>query len=299
MTEYRQIIRGTEIELDGFLGLEGMRAYSTDGHNMRVYDGVLMGGYTILNEEQIAALYTLPDRLTVDGKLIVADADTAVEAGFYRVVGTEAHLPVANQGTIWVGASADTADGDVAQIYCRSTGTAMYERVKSNGVWSAWVQIMDKTLADATYLGLHATADNAALLNGQNAAFYTNIVARLGYTPVNKAGDTMLGPLISSGTPTTSLELANKGYIDGLIATQAGLTNEKISWAVAQTLTPSQRLQGRLNAGVSWVGDIAGFDITIPVSSFNITTTPGECMSSYVAGTPIRLFSSCRPRSRS
>jgi len=32
-------------------------------------------------------------------------------------------------------------------------------------------------------------------LNGQPASYYTNIPARLGYTPVNKAGDTMTGPL--------------------------------------------------------------------------------------------------------
>jgi len=32
-------------------------------------------------------------------------------------------------------------------------------------------------------------------LNGQPASYYTNIVARLGYTPVNRAGDTMTGAL--------------------------------------------------------------------------------------------------------
>jgi hypothetical protein len=37
------------------------------------------------------------------------------------------------------------------------------------------------------------TANNSTNLNGQAASYYTNIPARLGYTPVNLAGDTMTG----------------------------------------------------------------------------------------------------------
>lgn len=37
---------------------------------------------------------------------------------------------------------------------------------------------------------------NAELLNGQNAAYYADIPARLGYTPANKAGDTFTGRVI-------------------------------------------------------------------------------------------------------
>ncbi|MCI4588607.1 phage tail protein [Sphingobium sp. BYY-5] len=36
---------------------------------------------------------------------------------------------------------------------------------------------------------------DADLLDGQQGSYYTNIVARLGYTPVNKAGDTLTGSL--------------------------------------------------------------------------------------------------------
>lgn len=42
---------------------------------------------------------------------------------------------------------------------------------------------------------------DADLLDGQSSAWYTDIAARLGYTPVNKAGDTMLGALVlTAGT---------------------------------------------------------------------------------------------------
>jgi hypothetical protein len=40
---------------------------------------------------------------------------------------------------------------------------------------------------------------DADLLDGQSSAYYTDIATRLGYTPVNKAGDTMTGDLTTSG----------------------------------------------------------------------------------------------------
>jgi hypothetical protein len=43
------------------------------------------------------------------------------------------------------------------------------------------------------------TATNATQLNGQAASYYTNIPARLGYTPVNQAGDTVAGNLTVNG----------------------------------------------------------------------------------------------------
>lgn len=40
---------------------------------------------------------------------------------------------------------------------------------------------------------------DADKLDGQQGAWYTDILARLGYTPLNKAGDTMTGPLTFAG----------------------------------------------------------------------------------------------------
>jgi hypothetical protein len=42
-------------------------------------------------------------------------------------------------------------------------------------------------------------ASNSSQLNGQSDSYYTNITARLGYTPVNKAGDTVSGNLTVNG----------------------------------------------------------------------------------------------------
>jgi hypothetical protein len=40
---------------------------------------------------------------------------------------------------------------------------------------------------------------SADRFNGQGPGYYTNIISRLGYTPVNKAGDTINGPLTVAG----------------------------------------------------------------------------------------------------
>lgn len=67
---------------------------------------------------------------------------------------------------------------------------------------------------------------DADLLDGQQGSWYSNIAARLGFTPVNKAGDTMGGKLSLSGNPTASAHAANKGYVDALVT--AGAIRSKL-----------------------------------------------------------------------
>lgn len=62
---------------------------------------------------------------------------------------------------------------------------------------------------------------DADLLDGQHGAYYANVIARLGYTPVDAAGDTMTGPLILVGDPTGNNHAARKAYVDGLVAASA------------------------------------------------------------------------------
>ncbi|MEB2353533.1 MAG: pyocin knob domain-containing protein [Burkholderiaceae bacterium] len=64
-------------------------------------------------------------------------------------------------------------------------------------------------------------AINVSSFNGQAASYYTNITARLGYTPVNKAGDTMTGPLVLNAAPSAALGAATKGYVDTGLAGKA------------------------------------------------------------------------------
>jgi len=69
-------------------------------------------------------------------------------------------------------------------------------------------QYVDNGLA--TKLNVSGKAADSSLLNGQPDSYYTNIAARLGYTPINKAGDTMTGLLTLSGDPINALNPATK-----------------------------------------------------------------------------------------
>jgi hypothetical protein len=85
---------------------------------------------------------------------------------------------------------------------------------------------------------------------------FTSITAGLGYTPVNVAGDTMLGSLILDADPTTALGAATKQYVDNLAI---GLNFH--SPVVAATTAPLP--------SVTYSNGIAGVGATL------IATAPG------------------------
>lgn len=62
-----------------------------------------------------------------------------------------------------------------------------------------------------------ASATNRGALSSADWTTFNNKQAALGYTPVNKAGDTMLGNLILNANPTAALQAATKDYVDTLI----------------------------------------------------------------------------------
>lgn len=96
--------------------------------------------------------------------------------------------PTANGNTIWhqgndgsgSGLDADLLQGQPASFYSNATNL-------SSGTVNA------ARLAGTYNITISGTANNASNFNGQGASYYTNIPDRLGYTPVNKAGDTGIG----------------------------------------------------------------------------------------------------------
>lgn len=206
MAEVRQKMRGTTLQLDGYSGPEGQFAYDMERKEGRFYDGILLGGYRIPNKTTNDAAYA-PDRLKADAGVDTADLNTALSAGFYRHTAAAANIPLAVAGAVIVAPSTNTATGDVTQFWMHNSLNIAYMRVRKTAVWTAWVRLVDKTLADATYLGIAAQAVDSALLGGNNAAFYTNIVARLGYTPLNKGGDTFAGNMAGGNFNLTGVNL--------------------------------------------------------------------------------------------
>jgi hypothetical protein len=129
--------------------------------------------------------------------------------------------------------------------------------VQHNG--SAWLSILSGTnqtpptlpTVSNTYWNLLASsatvatgvaftpAGNIAATNVQSAIaeLDSEKQAALGFTPVNKAGDTMTGLLTLSGAPTNSLHAATKAYVDAADATkQASLGYTPVNKA-GDTLT--------------------------------------------------------------
>ncbi|WP_225206247.1 hypothetical protein [Novosphingobium huizhouense] len=64
---------------------------------------------------------------------------------------------------------------------------------------------------------------DADLLDGKQGAYYADIAARLGYDPVDKAGDIMAGPLSLPGDPTANAHAVRKSYVDALVTAAASL----------------------------------------------------------------------------
>lgn len=61
-----------------------------------------------------------------------------------------------------------------------------------------------------------ASATNRGLLSSADWTIFNGKQASLGYTPVNRAGDTMSGSLILNGDPSNALGAATKQYVDNI-----------------------------------------------------------------------------------
>ena len=97
----------------------------------------------------------------------------------------------------------------------------------SSALQAAPKQYVDALVTASALLAKLVTVDgsgsglDADLLDGQDSAYFTNIIARMGFTPVNRAGDTMTGALALPGNPASALQAAPKQYVDGLVTAAA------------------------------------------------------------------------------
>lgn len=91
------------------------------------------------------------------------------------------------------------------------------------------------------------TVNGKGLVTATSAVTNSDITTSLGYTPVNKAGDTMLGYLILNATPVNSLGAVTKQYVDDIAS---GLTIH----AACVTSTNGSDLSATYNNGASGVG---------------------------------------------
>ena len=129
------------------------------------------------------------------------------------------------QGVVELATTAEAQAGsDTQRAITPATGKAAVL------AWLGFTPLNAAAYTPADVLAKLLTVDGAGsgidadLLDGQDGAWYANIAARLGYTPVNKAGDTMAGPLALAGAPSANAHAANKSYVDGLVTAAALLS---------------------------------------------------------------------------
>lgn len=164
-------------------------------------------------------------------------------------------LTVDGAGT---GLDADTVDGLEASAFLLATAYTAAD-------------VLAKILTvDGTGSGL-----DAALLEGQAAAYYTNIIARLGFTPANKAGDTFTGAVGVNGNVTVTGAMTVSGDItsssdERLKSDIVALDGDSMLAALASIGGYRFEMGGRRSMGViAQRVDAAGLgDLVRPVGDF-------------------------------
>lgn len=192
--------------------------YRTDLSLLKVYDGtawVTVGATSNLLDGQPGSFYL--DNANATGIMAVVNGGT----GASTPSGARTALGIA------IGTDVQAYDGDLAAIAALA-GTSGLARKTAANTW---------TLDTTSYLSSISAGD---------------VTTALGYTPVDKAGDTMTGLLILSGDPVTNLGAVTKQYVDGVAA---GL-NVHASCQTATTATLASSSAGTItyNNGTGGVG---------------------------------------------
>jgi hypothetical protein len=91
------------------------------------------------------------------------------------------------------GSAFPTTELQVGMKCWRSDQQKLY--LLTNASPATWVLLVDLSSGSTSVAlaTLAQSANDAAALNGQLPSYYTDIPARLGFTPLNKAGDTATG----------------------------------------------------------------------------------------------------------
>ena len=107
---------------------------------------------------------------------------------------------------------------------------------------------------------------DADTLDGNDGSYYQQA---LGYTPVNKAGDTMTGNLTLAGAPTSNLHAATKAYVDEVA--QGLQSKPAVELATTANLTASY-LNGSSGVGATLTSTTNGAFPTIDGVTLATTT---------------------------
>ncbi len=88
-------------------------------------------------------------------------------------------------------------------------------------------------VADGTDPGVLSATDYNSFAGKQDA---------LGYTPVDRAGDTMSGTLVLNGSPTNNNDASNKGYVDSEVGGRVSKGGDTMTGLLVLSADPAQNL---------------------------------------------------------
>ena len=144
-----------------------------------------------------------------------------------------------NAATTTLASDSTNLGGVAAASYVTLTGT---QTLTNKTITGTFTGNLTGTGSWATNAVNANTATNATQLNGQAASYYTNIPARLGYTPVNQAGDTISGNLTVNGN------FAVNGSVTAFSASNIYITSSNLTVTdnilIMNALSPYQRYAG-------------------------------------------------------
>ena len=196
----------------------GLDADLLDGQDGSFYTNIIARlGYTPLNQTAYTAADVLSKLVTVDGAGSGLDADLldGQQGGYYAdIPGRLGYTPV-NKGGDTIAANIAFTSPDAASMAALALDAATALEAKSTGAGPA-VMTLHRPGYFSAFFGLdtdnrlklsprgsgtaseiwHSGNDgsgsglDADLLDGQDGSFYTNVIARLGYTPLNQTAYT-------------------------------------------------------------------------------------------------------------
>jgi hypothetical protein len=144
-----------------------------------------------------------------------------------------------NSATTTLASNSTNLGGVAAASYVTLTGT---QTLTNKTITGTFTGNLTGTGSWATNAVNANTATNSTQLNGQSDSYYTNIPARLGYTPVNKAGDTISGNLTVNGN------FAVNGSVTAFSASNIYITSSNLTVTdnilLMNALSPYQRYAG-------------------------------------------------------
>lgn len=112
-----------------------------------------------------------------------------------------------------------------------------------------------------------ASATNDGVLSSADWSTFNGKQDALGYTPVNKAGDTMLGALILAGAPTLANEAANKQYVDDGLVTKLSLSGGTMTGPITLSADPIGNLEPATKQFVEGLINTIGGSYAAPVQA--------------------------------